>query len=85
MRYRLTARAFEGPLFSPTRNETYSEDSDSRAELEDSAQGYARVGFHVWVYERVPRGPMDPDRLTVVCEFRRFPRGRNEWEVRKMK
>lgn len=57
-------------MCAPSRNETHFENSDDRAELEAMIGFFTRAGFHVWLYQRFETGSMDPDRLTVVAEYR---------------
>ncbi len=71
MRYHLTARAFVGPLSAPVRNETRSQQSDSRDELESQVPSLVKSGFDVWLYEHQGFNTYGSETLVVIARYER--------------
>lgn len=56
-RYLLQARALEGPLYAPTRNDTRNEHGDDWPRLVTRARALTDEGFTVWLYTDASPGP----------------------------
>ena len=74
-RYHLQARAFEGPLAQPARDEVRLAESRDRPHLEAMGRALVDDGFTVWIFEHGERSLPGCSDLRMVLTLHPEPVG----------